>query len=75
MRERFRVAVAAAGAAWHDDSNPTVAEAWQRFAGEVGAYRALALMRGTVPETPDEDAGLLLALPERCGSTRYAARE
>ena len=73
LLQRFRAAVGASGAAWHDASNAAVAEAWQRFAGDIGAYRALALTRGSVPDTPDDECGAA-ACAARHGTALRASR-
>lgn len=62
--ERFNATVAAAGVPWHQADHPAIIDAWQIFAGTVGVYRALALVREGISDTAVNDAGLLVGLPE-----------
>ncbi len=61
---RFKAAVTTAGVPWHQADHPAIVEAWQSFAQSVGVYRALALVRETLPPGEDADAGLLVGLPD-----------
>jgi hypothetical protein len=75
----FEATVAVAGKRWYDTADASVAAAWQRFAGEVGVYRAIHLMRraasGTGPagDAWKAQAGKFLGLPEQVSVFAVAA--
>lgn len=54
------------GKSWYDVSDEDVSAAWQTFAGAVGGYRAIHLLRGSVGQDAEweKHIGRIVALPQ-----------